>query len=257
MRKLTASVVALVLAFAFITFGGTTARGEEIPAGPTVTATAQTLGIKLEWSYPDSAGVVGYIIRRGETSGKEDRWPLTDFPVSGPAWVDEEVVPGTTYYYVIVPVLKDGSVGFDSNEVSAVAVSPTEDRRMVHFHMDENVALVRTATGEELVTLSAQPLVMHGRVLLAARDVVTLTGADLTFSDDQRMIGLKLASGRVMTMEVGKTGMSFSKAARVDTCHPVEKNGVVYLPLRWIVEALEGEIGFNPVDGSVTFEMTR
>lgn len=257
MRKLTASVVALALAFAFLTFAGTPARGNEIPSGPTVTASAETLGIRLAWSYPETAGAVGYIIHRGDTAGHEERWPLTDFPVPGHVWFDEEVVPGTTYYYVIVPVFGDGSEGFRSNEVAATAVSPADDRQLVHFHMDEAEALVRTAAGDELVALSAPPVMAHGRVLLALQDVVTLTGADLTLSADGKVVTHKLPTGRVMTVEVGKSTMAFSKATRTDTCHPVLKNGQVYLPLRWFVDAMQGQLTFNPLDDSVTFEMAR
>ncbi|HWI50691.1 MAG TPA: stalk domain-containing protein [Symbiobacteriaceae bacterium] len=258
MRKLTVSVVALALTLAILAFGGTTALGDSpTMVGPTVTATAQPLGIKLDWTYPESAGAVGYIIRRGETAGREERWPVTDFPVTGNTWLDEEINPGTTYYYVVVPVLKDGAAGFDSAEVSATAVGLAADRRLVHFHMDATEALTRTADGEAKVALAAQPRVEHGRVMVAMEDLVTLAGADLSRSAGSPVVSLKLAAGRVLTMEVNKPSLTFTKATWNDNCHPLELNGHVYLPLRWIVEAMDGQLSFNPADGSVTFVLAR
>ncbi|HWI53999.1 MAG TPA: hypothetical protein VNT01_17825, partial [Symbiobacteriaceae bacterium] len=170
MRKLTVFVAAFALALAFITFSGTTARGAGTTVGPTVTATAQTLGIKLEWTYPDPAGVLGYVIHRGAAPGKEDRWPITDFPVAGNSWLDEEILPGTTYYYVVVPLLKDGTPGFSSTEVPVTAVGLAADRRLVHFHMDATEALSRTTAGEQRIALVDKPRTEHGRVLLTLED---------------------------------------------------------------------------------------
>ena len=256
MRKLTAFVAAFALALAFLAFAGTPARGAEMTAGPTVTASAQTLGIKLEWTYDIAAGAIGYVIRRGEASGKEDRWPVTDFPVTGNTWLDEEIIPGTTYYYVVVPVLKDGAPGFQSTEVAATAVGPAVDRRLVHLHIDATEALFRTAAGEEKIALVGQPRIEHGRVLLTLEDTVKLTGADITLNADGYIVH-KLPEGRVMTMAVESPVLVFAKATRTDTCHPLMLGGHVYLPLRWIVEAMDGALSFNQLDGSVTFELTR
>ncbi|HYF96073.1 MAG TPA: stalk domain-containing protein [Symbiobacteriaceae bacterium] len=256
MRKLTVFVAAFALALAFLGFAGTPALGAEMTAGPTVTVSAQTLGIKLEWSYENAAGAIGYVIRRGEASGKVDRWPVTDFPVAGNSWLDEEIIPGTTYYYVVVPVLKDGSPGFQSTEVAVTAVGLAPDRRLVHFHMDATEALFRTAAGDEMIALTGKPRTEHGRVLLTLEDMVQLTGADISRNGDGYVVH-KLPDGRVMTMAVESPTMVFAKATRTDTCHPVMLDGHIYLPLRWIVEAMDGALSFNPLDGSVTFEAAR
>jgi hypothetical protein len=251
------SVLGVALALAFLAFSGAPARGTALAAGPTVTATAQPLGIQLEWTDPSPAGVLGYIIRRGEAAGDEARWPLTDFPVQGDSWLDEEIVPGMTYYYVVVPVRKDGALGMDSAEVKATAVSVAADRRLVHFHMDATGAMIRTAAGDKPVALLGKPLVDHGRVMLTVDDIVTLTGADLRQVDGLPVIVLKLPSGQEMTMEVGKNAMAFAKASRTDISAPMLRDGRIYVPVRWVIEAINGELRFNPIDQSVTMVVAR
>lgn len=257
MRKLTVSVLGVALALVFLAFPGTSARGTAIAPGPTVTATAQPLGIQLEWTDSGTTGALGYIIRRGEAPGQEARWPLTDFPVRGNSWLDEEIVPGTTYYYVVVPLRPDGAPGMDSAEVKATAVSVAAGRRLVHFHMDATQALIRTESGDEPIALVGKPLVDHGRVMLAVDDIVALTGADLRQVDGLPVIVHKLPGGQEMTMEVGKCAMAFAKASRTDVCAPIRRDGQIYLPVRWVVEAMNGELGFNPIDQSVTITVAR
>lgn len=257
MRKLTVCALGVALALVFLAFPGIPARGTTLAPGPTVTAAAQPLGIQLEWTDPTASGVLGYIIRRGEASGREERWPLTDFPVQGNSWLDEEIVPGTTYYYVVVPLLKDGALGMDSAEVKATAVSVAADRRLVHFHMDATRALIRTKSGDEPIALVGKPLVEHGRVMLTVDDIVALTGADLRQMDGLPVIVHKLPSGQEMTMEVGKCTMAFATASRTDVGAPLLRDGHTYLPVRWVVEAMNGELGFNPIDQSVTISVAR
>jgi len=177
--------------------------------------------------------------------------------VQGNAWLDEEIVPGTTYYYVVVPLLKDGTLGMDSGEVKATAVGVAGDRRLVHFHMDAAEALIRTQSGDDSIALVGRPMVDHGRVMLAVDDLVALTGADLRQIDGLPVIVHKLPSGQEMTMEVGKCAMAFAKASRTDICAPLLRDGQIYLPVRWVIEAMNGELSFNPIDQSVTITVAR
>jgi hypothetical protein len=251
MKKVMVVLAALALSITALVFQAAPARG--IDTSITVAATSQPLGIKLEWSHPTASGVVGYVVRRGDTAGHEDRWPLNDFPVTGVTFLDENITPGTTYYYVVVPVLRDGTWGTASSEVSSTAVGVDAGATLAHFHMDATEALVRTAGGETKVALTGKALVDHDRVMLNAADVTRLTGATLETNLGATLI--KLPGGMEMTMEVGKPSLTFAKASRPDTCAPITKDGVTYLPLRWVVEAMQGSLTFNPLDRSVTILM--
>lgn len=253
MKKVMVALATAAVCLTALVFQAAPARG--IDPNITVSARSQALGVKLEWSRPASADVAGYIVRRGESSGHEDRWPLNDFPVTGTSFVDENVTPGATYYYVVVPVLLDGSWGSASTEVSTTATGVAAGARLAHFHMGTGQGMIRTSTGDEQIALKNGALVDHDRVLLSVADLARLTGADLVRSEGSTAVVAKLPSGLVMTMEVGKPSLAFEKAARPDTCAPVVKDGVTYLPLRWVVEAMEGTLTFNPLDQSVTIEM--
>jgi hypothetical protein len=251
MKKVMVALVALALSITGLVFQAAPARG--IDTSITVAATSQPLGVKLEWSHPTASGVVGYVVRRGETAGHEDRWPLNDFPVTGVTFLDENITPGTTYYYVVVPVLRDGTWGIASPEVSTTAVGVDEGATLAHFHMDANEAFIRTSTGETKVALTGKALIDHDRVMLDVADVARLTGA--TLESRQGATVIKLSEGMEMTMEVGQPSLIFGKASRPDTCAPLMKDGVTYLPLRWVAEAMQGSLTFNPLDRSVTILM--
>ncbi|MCX7772914.1 MAG: stalk domain-containing protein, partial [Clostridia bacterium] len=65
----------------------------------------------------DSKGVNGYYVYRATTPGGQTSTPETDFWIRGTSYVDTKITSGTTYYYIVRPVLGDNSFGTASNEV--------------------------------------------------------------------------------------------------------------------------------------------
>lgn len=75
--------------------------------------------VTLKWNaITHDKGVKGYYVYRSTTSGGHTILPETDFWISGTSYVDTKVTPGTTYYYIVKPVLSDGYAGKASNEVN-------------------------------------------------------------------------------------------------------------------------------------------
>ena len=75
--------------------------------------------IILSWGHSPSASVEGYNVYRGTTPRGESSTPLNSTPLNGTTYVDENVMPGTTYYYVVRSVSSDGVPGAPSNEADA------------------------------------------------------------------------------------------------------------------------------------------
>jgi hypothetical protein len=259
MRKFMAAlgIVALVFTLAAVLVSPATTGNRVLAADnrPVVTATGQPGAVKLEWTETALTGIAGYQIRRGPASGEEDRWPLNDFPVVGSTYVDRNVTPGTTYFYTVFPVHSDGTWGFGSFEVSATVGEIPSGYRLAQFHMDIAEATLLTASGTLTVALHGRPIIDRGRVLLPLEDISTLTGAKLSYDRESGRISHTLPFGRQMQMEVGKCAVTFSKAERQDICSPVERDGLVYLPLRWVVEAMEGTLTFDTLGDRVTIEI--
>jgi len=72
----------------------------------------------LSWTASGRGGIVAYDVYRGTTSGGESSIPLNPTPINGTLYVDESVVAGATYYYVITAVA--------SNRVQSAASAETE-----------------------------------------------------------------------------------------------------------------------------------
>jgi hypothetical protein len=83
-----------------------------------------THDVMLSWTASDTAGVTGYYVYRGTTSGGESSTPLNSTPVSGTTFTDESVAAGTTYYYVIKAVGSGDTESSASGEAS-IAVPTT------------------------------------------------------------------------------------------------------------------------------------
>jgi|GEM_PF-6672530 len=259
MRKLIASLTAAALALLLTVFVVTPAFGSDdflAPENhPAVTATSQPGAVKLTWTEPGLSGVVGYMIRRGAAPGQENRWPVNDFPVVGKTYLDRNVQPGESYYYEVIPVLSDGTWAGTSNEVEGTAGAIPAGYRLIRFDMDAMEAAVLTSGGESAVTLQARPVIHMGRVMLSLDDLKALFGADLSYDKETQTITFVQPSGRVMTAAIGEHALRFGKATKPDSCSPVMRNGVVYMPVRWVAESFEGQLVCDPVSHTITVEI--
>lgn len=75
------------------------------------------LDVILRWVASTTAGVTGYNVYRGTTSGGESSTALNSTPISGTTYYDENVKAGTTYYYVLKSVgPSDTALSAPSNE---------------------------------------------------------------------------------------------------------------------------------------------
>jgi hypothetical protein len=77
--------------------------------------------VLLSWNASPSAGIAGYNVYRGTTSGAESSTPLNATPISGTTFTDANVTDGSTYYYVVTAVAANGTThSAQSNQASAL-----------------------------------------------------------------------------------------------------------------------------------------
>ncbi len=99
------------------------------PAAPTgLTATSGDASVSLAWN--PVAGADDYRVRRASTSGGP--YVVVAFNVVATSFVDNGVVNGTTYYYVVA-ALNTAGEGPDSSEASATPASPNATPVILSF----------------------------------------------------------------------------------------------------------------------------
>ena len=112
-----------------ITSGKTVLIDRVVPPAPsTLTAMATEDGnIKLTWTVPAEADINQYNIYRGTSSGGENfTAPVGTVAASGQSsyeWLDSNVTPGTTYYYVVRAQDVAGKESQNSPEASAAVTT--------------------------------------------------------------------------------------------------------------------------------------
>ena len=101
----------------------TSAVPTTVPSAPTLTATAGKSQVTLSWTTPSTGGapITGWTIYRGTSAGTEQ--PLQTIS-TGTSYVDNTVTGGTTYYYEVAAINRNGP-GAPSREVS---VAPKKGR---------------------------------------------------------------------------------------------------------------------------------
>ena len=75
--------------------------------------------IMVSWAASKTAGVTGYDVYRGTTSGKESTTPLNSTLITGTSYADSSVTAGTTYYYEVSAVNSSNTKSSASAQVSA------------------------------------------------------------------------------------------------------------------------------------------
>ncbi len=111
---------------------------ETVSAPINLTATANTSDIKLSWSKVNNASY--YNIKRSTISGEE----VIIATGSNITYVDTDVEPGTTYYYLVNAVI-DGIETINSNEVSATPQASTDPNEPTG---NKALLVITMATGE-------------------------------------------------------------------------------------------------------------
>jgi len=127
-KKIQGSLPAMLLLVVLVGCGGggngTTSTMPAAPPAPaSLVATNGSGQIALFWS--PSSGATSYNVYRGTTSGAENATPIIT-GITGLTYVDNTVINGTAYYYVVKAVNAAGTSG-PSNEATSTAIAVNLD----------------------------------------------------------------------------------------------------------------------------------
>ena len=245
----------------------------------TLSAISNDKNVTLSWTKPiNSRGVIGYNLYRGTTSGKQSNTPITDFPIEGNSYTDNNLNSGTTYYYVVKAVYRDKTLGASSNEVSVllksrIVLSATtrEDGIILSWNKPSDLSNIvgynlyrGTTSGKQ----SSTPITDFPILETSYKDknienntkyyyILKVVYKDKTLGNASNEVSVK--SGLDYTkivLEVGSKYMIVN--GREEEIDPgkgtrvIINNGRTFLPIRAVIEAMGGEVEWDQSDKKVS-----
>ncbi|NLL68559.1 MAG: hypothetical protein GX236_12870 [Clostridiaceae bacterium] len=209
----------------------------------TLKAKVNTGNITLEWDVNgDRSNILGYYVYRATRSGKQTDLPETDFWVTGRSYKDNKVEPGTTYYYIVKPVLKDKTVGKPSNEVSAKCqrIYGTISMTLGERKMIVNGKKVDIDPGKNTV-----PVLKNARTMLPIRALIEAMGGTVDYVSGEQKVTVKWG-GKTVCVWIGKTTFTVDGVKKtMDVAPYFSETGRTMLPMRFIIENLGCDISWD------------
>jgi len=245
----------------------------------TLTAIANDKNVTLSWTKPiNTRGIIGYNLYRGTTPGKQSSTPITDFPVEGHSYIDNNLNSGTMYYYVVKAVYKDKILGTSSNEVSVLLKSriilsakiredgvtlswdkPSDSRNIIGYNLYRG-----TASGKQ----SSTPITDFPILETSYKDkniehnttyyyILKVVYKDKTLGNPSNEVSIKFGLDYTkIVLEVGSKYMLVNgQEKEIDPgkgTKVIIKNGRTFLPIRAVIEAMGGEVEWDGSDKKVS-----
>lgn len=223
--------------------------------------------------------ITGYAVYRGTSLGTETL--LANVGANATSYVDTGVAAGTTYYYYVKSIedqpFGDGQhmssgasaeVTVVCKDVTApeIVVSSPGENTVVH---DRNLHLFLKLTdadsGIASVTVNGTPssVLPDGSVdtslqLTEGSNTIFIMAADKAGNQATKTFTVtyqKLANPAVLVLQIGAGTFTVDGKINSLDSPPVIKNDRTLLPIRAVVEALGGTIGWDAVDRKVTVSL--
>ena len=216
------------------------AAGAEVAPGPK--------GIAVTWSATDP-------------DGDTLTYALLYSPDGGKRWVDAVPFPTQTSANVPVGLLAAGgqhlfrvvaSDGFNSTEVTMAAPfklkgeEPGAPALTIRLPIDSPTATVNGQT----VTLDAPAMIVENRTLVPLRFVSEALGAEVGWNGETRQITVKLESNTV-ELWLDQTRAVVNGEERTLDVPPLIVNGRSLVPIRFVAEALQAKVEWEPESRTV------
>lgn len=228
----------------------------------TLKASNELGAVKLEWNGLED--ISGYYIYKSTKSGAQGNTPETDFWISGTTYNDTKVKPGTTYYYIVVPVLEDQSLGDASNEVDATpngmlpntALNKPLGKSGTIILTIGNSMMKANGRAKAIDTLrGSSPVINSGRTFVPLNNIISEMGGKVTWNSREQKVTI-IVSDNIIELWIGKTMISVNGIKRIIDAAPYLNNkSVPMLPLRHVMESLGCELTWeNGTDQIVTIE---
>lgn len=215
----------------------------------TLTGKINTGNITLEWSSNNTANILGYYVFRSTKPGGQTDLPETDFWINGNSYIDEKVVPGTTYYYIVKPVMIDKTLGTPSNEIGITC------QRIYGTIMMTLGKTMMLANGKWLEIdpgVATVPVLKNARTMLPIRALIESMGGTVDYLSSEEKVTVKW-NGKTICVWIGKNNYTVDGIQKTMDVAPYYSNtGRTMIPMRFIIESLGCSIDWDGNTGTAT-----
>jgi hypothetical protein len=229
-----------------------------------LTATGCSQSVTLNWTAPPyGKTVTGYYPYRGTTKGGEASDPLTDFPVTGSSFTDQNVQNGITYYYILKPVFSDKSQGTASNEASATLGASPNTSTNTNSTTGTGTIVLQVGSATMTVNGSSQTIdappelnPKYSRVFLPIRALIEAMGGSVAWDSDSQQVTVTLGVTKIVLTINSSDATVNGNSVTMDVNPYISSSGRTMLPLRFITENLGCQVGWDGPSQSVTINYT-
>jgi hypothetical protein len=208
----------------------------------TLNARLNTGNITLEWTNTNSSNVLGYYVYRATKSGGYTDLPETDFWITGNSYTDYKVVPGTTYYYIVRPVLSDKTLGAPSNEVR---ITSQKIYGTISMTLGKALMLVNGVWMEIDPGRATVPVLRNERTMLPIRTLIEAMGGTVDYAPGEQKVTVKW-NGKTVCVWIGKTVYTVDGVQKtMDVAPYISDTSRTMIPLRFVVESLGCSIDWD------------
>lgn len=211
----------------------------------TLTAKSDSGNITLEWTDKNAANVLGYYVFRATKSGGHTDLPETDFWITGNKYADSKAVPGTTYYYIVRPVMKDKTLGSPSNEV---CITCQRTYGTISMTIGKAMMIVNGIQKEIDPGKATVPVLRNARTMLPIRALIEAMGGTVDYTSGEQKVTVKW-NGKTVCVWIGKTVYTVDGVQKtMDVAPYISETGRTMIPMRFVIESLGCSIDW---DGSM------
>jgi len=210
-------------------------------------------GVILSWDKPsDSSNIIGYNLYRGKASGKQSTTPITDFPIEGIYYNDQNVENNTMYYYILRAVYKDKTLGDATNEV---AVKSGPNSKYILLQVGSKYMFINGQQKEIDPGKGTIVIINNGRTFLPIRAVIEAMGGEVEWNQSDKRVSIYLRNNKIELWIGSKIVNVNGISIESDVAPYISNTGRTMLPLRFVVEKLNCNVEWDGPTKKVTIKI--
>ena len=214
------------------------------PSAPTELRAKETYekDVVLEWK-DNADNETGYKLERRKVD--ESKFSMVqDLPANLTNFRDENLYPGTTYFYRVFAYNESGSSA-SSNTLEVMTkgtvVNPPDEKKDIVIQLQIGSKTMVVNEVESLIDVT--PTIFQDRTLLPIRPVVEALGGTIAFETNTKIITIRFQSISIIMQLNVPTAKVNGKVVPIDSSNPAIKPMIVppgrtLIPLRFVAENL-------------------